>query len=135
MSNQKKYIARCTACLLIGVCCYIFFRPDSYITILHNRLSPHPIRTFPNANVFLRCYLSDFLWGMALALGFLAIYDPHKAIGLFFCCGASALLGCAWELLQYLEVVGGTGDIVDVAMYLSSGLLTAITNRNERIKT
>ncbi|MBQ5749538.1 MAG: hypothetical protein IIV87_05205, partial [Oscillospiraceae bacterium] len=84
-------------------------------------------------NAFFRFYLSDMLWGLALGLGLMAIYDPIGK-GAWLCAGAAVICGCVWEFAQWTKLVHGTGDILDVFMYLLGGFFSIIMNRNVRRK-
>lgn len=134
MASRRRYIVLCTTCLFLGMCCYIFFRPDSLISVLFSKLSSFSIHTIVTESIFLQCYAADFLWGLAFSFGLLAIHMPNSMKCRLLCCGIAVLSGCVWELLQHLKVVNGTGDLVDAVMYLSAGSIAAITPRKERIK-
>ena len=44
----------------------------------------------------------------------------------------TAIYGCVWELLQWLSILGGTGDYLDIIMYLLASILCLIINLKER---
>ncbi len=129
MSYRTKHIVLCIICLSLGASLYIFFCPDTYISILFQKLFSIPVF---EVKLSFRYYLSDFLWGLAFNFGLLSIFEPQKTVFLFLCCVIPVLIGIVWELLQYLEFINGTGDIIDIVMYLSASLLAVTTNRKER---
>lgn len=71
---------------------------------------------FPSG--FLRNYIPDFLWAMAFCLCLLVIAGMSirwsYVIFLFCLC---VFTGIAFELMQYKELIKGTGDIIDVVVY------------------
>ena len=81
---------------------------------------------------FVRYSLPDFLWAFGLCCALHAVVLPNGRrsvpVSLF-----SALVGCAWELLQLAGIVGGTFDPLNCLMYLAAAFaVTMITIINER---
>ena len=134
MSNRQKYLLLCGGCLVPGCICYAFFRPDTYIAIFLRKL-PLFTQTLPVlSSLFLQSYLPDLLWGLALSLGLMAIYDPDVK-GAFFCSACSFACGCIWEALQFFGSVRGTGDLLDVLMYLFGSVFSMLLFRKVRNET
>lgn len=124
MSRRKMYILLSAVSLMLGVTIYILFRENSYIGIVFGRFSlilvAREMLEWLSCD-FLKFYLPDYLWGFSLCCGLHAIYTPERN-GSVICTGIAILCGCAWEWMQYEEIVSGTGDICDVLMYLLAGL-------------
>ena len=127
-----KNIAWSFAALLGGAMLYILLRPDSYIGKLFSYC--RYIFDFQNglrhiSADFLRYYLPDMLWALALGCCLQGFVAP-KGVGLL--CGAVSLLfGMLWELLQFGDVLKGTGDWWDVLMYFCGALASVIINLKE----
>ncbi len=83
---------------------------------------------------FLKFYFPDFLWAISLCFGLYAIYLPTIKTSIMLSV-IVFVYGVIWEILQAVEVLGGTGDIVDVIMYLLACLLALIFNlKKEKTK-
>ncbi len=80
---------------------------------------------------FLMYYLPDFLWGFSLSC-LLQAFCVYSFKGTVLCCCITAIYGCVWELLQWLSILGGTGDYLDIIMYLLASILCLIINLKER---
>lgn len=76
---------------------------------------------------FLKYYLPDYLWGVALACGLHAIFNP-KAKESLICTVVVVLLGALYEVLQWFGIISGTGDIVDVVLYALAGATVNVIN-------
>ena len=136
MSNRKMYCLLSAISLILGASIYIFLRGNSYIGIVTGNFPV--ILTVRQLVMHLSCdftkfYLADFLWGFSLCCGLLAIYTPQVK-GCLICAFATILCGCAWELLQYVGIWGGTGDFCDMLMYFLAGLTCTIINTVRRKK-
>ena len=132
MSRTIKNIAWSIAALLTGAVLYILRRPDTYIgkifsghqniDVLREKVAPFVVN--------LHCYLPDFLWALALSCSLHAVFLP-KGKGVIVCAGTALAAGILWELMQVCGIVTGTGDGVDVLMYLCGGLVSVIINLKE----
>lgn len=125
MSARKQSLLIGILLLLAGGIIYILFREETHIAGIFNNISAisavrQSLGSFSD-NDFLRFYFPDYLWGLSLCCCLLAICIP-EGIGIYACGGTAILTGIVWELLQYLYIVSGTGDIVDVGMYIFAGL-------------
>lgn len=133
-SGRKRNILLCISSLVLGWLIYILFRENSQIGVLFGSAYVQGLR---KAVAWLSCdflqfYFPDFLWGFSLCSGLLAIYDPGLK-GCIVCGCTAALCGYAWEWMQYINIVSGTGDIYDILMYSLAGFMCIIINlRRER---
>lgn len=73
------------------------------------------------ANSFVRNFLPDFFW--AFSLGFFLLWVWQGSVPWFWWL-ASASAGCLFELCQGYGWMAGTGDVLDVILYVL-GLLCA----------
>ena len=133
MSKRKKNILFSLISLIVGSLLYILFRKNTYIGGILNGIENIYIsreRYLFQVSDFFKFYLPDFLWGFSLGCGLIAIHNP-RIKGVIICASYSFLCGLIWELLQYLEVLSGTGDIHDVIMYLLASVVCIIINLKE----
>ena len=134
MSKRKVNSLLGTLALAMGGCIYILFRDRSYIAMLFEGwplISCIRSIIAPYAGNYVKYYLGDFLWCFSLGCYFQAVFLP-KNMGVFLCAGAAFLCGTAWELMQYIQFISGTADVLDILMYLSAGILCTIINLKER---
>lgn len=105
--------------LLFGTAIYVFLRPDTYIseligTALHVNAAPAdcPRGMFSD---FLRFYVSDMLWAFALPPALFAAtgFEADDLLHIFF---ISVAFAGSLEMLQYIGVMSGTGDLVDLIL-------------------
>ena len=128
LGRRKKNILCSIIALIAGGLIYMFFRPDTHIgNIFHQQ---NLAQLIPIGN-FGRFHLPDFLWGLSLSCCLVAVNNPQFK-GVILCSAISFLCGCIWELLQYLEIIRGTGDLYDVIMYFLSSALCIIINLKEK---
>lgn len=135
MSKRGVNILVGALSLLIGGVIYILSREDSFIAAMAERFLPlTPIRDLVqhSAWTFAKYYLPDFLWGLSLGCGLHVIHMPKKT-GTLLCASGAFMCGLVWEVLQYLDITGGTGDLWDIFMYLLAALLTIFINFKERV--
>ena len=130
VTSRKIYLLLCVSSLSLGVLLYILFRENSYIGIATNHFTvvsaARKVFAFLSCD-FLMFYFPDFLWCFSLCFGLFAIYLPTQKQALM-CVLTAILFGCTWELLQYVGLISGTGDLLDALMYLLSGIICAILN-------
>ena len=130
MSNRQKYLLISTVSLFLGGLCYILLRSDTYVSqifCLHTILNIQTCK-------FLCFYLPDFLWCVALSMCLMWVYDPDFS-GRTLCAGCAFVCGCIWELLQYIGPVGGTADLLDIAMYLLASISATLLSGKVRNET
>lgn len=134
MSIQKKNILFGLSALMMGGLLYILFRESSHIgSFFSNSACVRMLRSLmePLSSDLAQFYLPDLLWVFSLSCGLLAIGDDGERN--IFWCGAVAFgCGCCWELLQFTGAVSGTGDGIDVLMYLLGSLIFLQINLKER---
>ncbi len=112
--------------LLLGGTLYVFRREETYLSNIVGKYITYEQATPPLIeNPFIQGYFPDFLWAVSLCSFLLAIYSPMK-LGAWICGVIAALCGIVWEMLQYANVVSGTGDLWDIMIYLSAVILTVI---------
>lgn len=133
MSKRRMNILFGTVALFLGTFLYIVFRSNTYIgQIFDIFYLINSIRTYCSmyATDFLKFYFPDFLWGFSLGCGLYVIYNPGRK-GIILCGCSTFLCGCLWELLQYFHIVSGTGDVLDMMMYLLASFFITIINLKE----
>lgn len=134
MSKRRRNILLCVGGLMVGGVVYILFRENAYISELFNEL---PLILFIRSalgsriGIWISFYLPDCLWGFSLACGIQAICQPKRG-GLFISAFTAFVCGLIWELLQWGNLVSGTGDLWDVLMYFLGSTLTIFINIKER---
>lgn len=103
--------------VLYGALVYLFFVPESLFLSLFKIETTYPLFTIGNENVsiLVTSYLADILWSVSFVFAVQAVMclKSQKVFLLFMC----SFLGCFFELLQMLNVVKGTFDIVDMFVY------------------
>ena len=126
MSKKILNTMLCVISITTGGMIYLVFRENTYIARYIDRfIDLEGIRN--SFSCFdcrvIRHYVPDFLWAFSLNCGLNLLIDSLwlNAIISFFC-------GTAWELLQYLNVVSGTGDIIDITAYLTACVLAVTIN-------
>ncbi|MCL2634135.1 MAG: hypothetical protein FWD34_06430 [Oscillospiraceae bacterium] len=104
--------------LLLGVMIYVLFRPPlSWFPIIGNLdnaiidLSQLPIFL----SDFIKYHLSDILWALALAE---TVYIIKNNI--YFAFFTALILTILFEIMQYIGIVSGTGDVLDVVFVACS---------------
>lgn len=110
------------AALVLGAIIYVLFRGQTVFTALLERFGI-AAGVFSDVQIpfgaFIRYYLPDYLWCYAFCCQAVALFEllRIKTLGAYF---MSAIFGAAWEALQWLGFVSGTGDLADCAMYLAA---------------
>ena len=129
MRNKNVYLASGLFALFVGLIIYLLFRPNSFITEFFNYFLPlDKMRIFFTSNNcdFFKYYLVDFLWAYSLCCFLIVIFKDNKKT--FFCAGFVIIYGVAWELLQWLKIIPGTADFIDVFMYCLAGVSAIMIN-------
>lgn len=75
---------------------------------------------------FIKYYLIDYLWALSMISGLNTLFTTQKET-LRICLFVFSL-GSIWEILQFLNILSGTGDIADVFMYLAAVITAVIIN-------
>ena len=122
------YIALCIVSVLIGGSYYLLFKNNTfleqivckYINIIPTKeILPHV------TSVFLQNHFCDLLWAFSLQSGLLAIFLPTKE-GKIIISVTVVLSGAVWELFQRFGITVGTGDVIDVIMYVVGSAATLL---------
>lgn len=106
--------------LIAGVIIYTLLRKQTHFHLFFNM----PI--LPSAYFehwffdFLRFYFSDALWAYSLAHALCIFNSPRTSLIL------TILFGLLWETGQSLNVLSGTGDVIDLLMYITASIIAAI---------
>jgi hypothetical protein len=130
MPLRQKNILLCFGALVLGALVYILFRPNTHIAHLFDGF-PVVIQ-LREGSFFLSLsnfdyYVPDLLWSFALSCGIQAICEPEKT-KCYVCALVALSCGVAWEILQWCDVVSGTGDFLDILMYLAGSVLSILIN-------
>ena len=128
MSKRGKNYALAVLSLTLGGLLYILFRPNTYLAVFCSNIPVVSYMQSLLADVhipFFAYYFVDFLWGLSLCSGLIALHNPEIK-GKIGCAAVALAWGSLWELLQRLDVVGGTGDWMDVFMYLLAAFVGLI---------
>lgn len=122
--------------LVIGLFIYIFFRENTYVSkFVSLYVSFESIKQFFTwlDYCFFNCYFVDFLWAFSLNCWLYIIFPFENKFKLIIPLTVFAF-GGAYEFLQYLNIISGTGDFVDVIFYLLAGLSVNILFLKKGIK-
>ena len=128
MSNRLFYAVLSVASLLLGGILYLLFRENTYISAL---LKDFTVLEEIRGNLrfiendFIKYYFPDFLWSFSLAFGLLTIFDCNFR-SIVICSEISFFCGLFWEIFQFLNIVSGTGDLFDIAMYLTAAVCVVV---------
>lgn len=116
--------------LILGFLIYLLFRENTIITTqISYIIDLEPLRNLflGVKSDFLKYYLVDFLWALSLSCGLHIIFKP-KIKGSLICSLTVVTLGTVFEMLQFLNVINGTGDILDVISYILAALTVNVIN-------
>ncbi len=109
--------------LLIGLFIYVIFRENTYVAQYVAKivdLSGLRKALKPIEGNFIKFYFPDYLWGVAFASGLHTLFLPTLRNSIR-CSAVVFICGTVYEFLQYCALVPGTGDLIDVILYLLSG--------------
>ena len=119
-----------TLALILGGLLYLIYRENTYISVTADKLIEiSRIREIlkPFGNNFLKFYLPDFLWAFSLACGLSVLLTPFEK-NVILSTVTVFLSGLIYELLQYLKIIGGTFDLIDILMYLLAAFAVFLIN-------
>ena len=123
MNYKKIYTLNAVISVAAGGLIYLLFRPHAlFLSWLSLDLPLARLSFF--GDIFVRCYLADFLWCYALCFSMFRLHLPSKRNAVFISLCAF-LFGCLWELLQYTGLALGTGDCFDCVAY-AVGCMAAV---------
>ncbi len=127
MKRKICLLLQATAALVLGLLIYLLFRKG---TVIHRMIPAHFAGIWAEAefplDIVVKYYLCDMLWGFALAICLCMVIPMRWAVLVAVC------FGCTWELLQFVGLISGTGDILDCIVYLIGASSTMIINKKVR---
>ncbi len=129
MSNRKVNIILSIFTLFLGGVIYTLYREDTYISnIIETFIDLSFMRNVfnPFECDFIKYYLIDYLWALSLNSVLNSLFTTKKEMLLI--CLLVFSLGSIWEILQFSNIISGTGDILDIFMYLAASITAVIIN-------
>lgn len=128
MDLKKVALRRAASALLLGFLLYGLFRKGTLLHYWFPFLAAGALADVSFiGDTFFRYYAPDFLWGYALTMMLYVVFSPLKqgmlAVAPFW---IGFGVGTVYELLQFVSVFPGTGDIWDVFFYLCAALVAYI---------
>jgi len=127
MKERFLYILCGLSLIMLGLLIYIFFREGTYINTVLGISGYFAEKSFP-CSVLIKYYLTDLLWCASLTFFLYAIFLPEENGAIVLALTAFSC-GCLWELLQYMGIVSGTGDIIDCIMYFAGAIQPVIIKK------
>ena len=109
--------------LFAGAILYLLFRPNIvFLYWLHNsaQLSQFSF----TGDTVVRYFFPDYLWCYALCFSLFRLHLPATGKAVLISISAF-VFGTVWEIMQWVNCVPGTGDILDCVAY-GAGALTAL---------
>ena len=133
MNQKRKHIiffniVISSVSLVFGGTLYVLFRKTTIISeMVESWVDLSAVRSAMLffSNKFTKYYLPDYFWGLSLTFGLYSIM-PYWHFNILWPAVISFLCGLLWELLQFFDWVSGTGDFIDILLYLSAAT-TAVT--------
>ena len=116
--------------LVIGGIIYVLLRENTYVSIIVREIfSMENLSLNSNRCVgdFLKYYFVDYLWAVSLSCGLHIVLTPFKSRWIIST-GMVLFAGGLFDLLQYMYIVSGTGDIADITMYFLAALTVNFIN-------
>ena len=105
------YILNIIVPIIIGGLIYLLYGDVLFLKVINNYID---IKTLEH-NVFiniLRNYFCDFCWSYSLAFTLSYIYKESVSIKISILLPIS--IGISLELLQFIGLINGTGDLLDI---------------------
>lgn len=131
--SRQKLTIFSLASLFLGIFIYLILRNDTYF---HSYI-PEYVKSFFYIQIsenyitdFLKYYFVDFLWGISLVSALNAVSYSHSKKSTVINSLVSFGVGLLFELLQLLDVISGTFDVIDISMYAVTALTGAVININ-----
>lgn len=123
--NSFKYCILGSVSLVLGLSVYVVFRPGTYVArFIFGTFCKCCVADIFGVlnNNFIKFHFADFLWAFSFACFLHAIFEP-ALIGSLLCAALTGTFGMVYECLQYFDVVGGTGDLIDCLIYMIAGVV------------
>lgn len=131
MSKRSQNVLLAVTSLIFGGMIYLVLRPNTQISKLFQSFSINISLQTPKDScvfTFLEYYFVDFLWCFSLCCSLVAVFLPRKR-GVMTCSAIGVAWGILWEMLQYIGIANGTGDIFDIIAYLLAGIICILANK------
>lgn len=129
MKKIKKLHILSVVSLLAGGFLYLATRPDAHISVFIDKIIPlEEIQTnflVLKTNV-IKYYVPDFLWAFSFTCALLTINQNIKLV-----VSLASLSGMLWEGMQFTGIISGTGDAIDIIMYLTAVFIAVLINKKE----
>ena len=125
-NKRTTLILGCILSIFLGALIYAVFRKETYVSQII--LSFADLSKIKDAVGWAECefvkyYFPDYLWAFSLDCGVLFILNPTSRRATISCSALTILFGSLYEILQGVNVIKGTGDIIDVVMYFLAVLI------------
>lgn len=127
MNSKKANIIISVFSLFLGGAIYVLYRDNTYISnFIENFINLSILRNAfkPFECSFLKYYFTDYLWALSLISVLNTLFSTKKQLLLISVFVFS--LGFVWEILQISNFISGTGDILDIFMYLAAAMTAVI---------
>lgn len=133
MSKRRLNTYVSLLALFFGLVLYVVFRPKTYVARLFDEIAfvmELRVLAMPFSFELFRFYLPDYLWGLSFGCALTALFEPRGGEIVAYS-AVAAVFGTVWELCQWFGAVDGTGDALDVIMYLIAGLTVFYINKEK----
>lgn len=117
-----KYFILGFLALFFGLLIYLFLRPNTHISrFLRTFFSFDAPNVFGVLNYsFFKFYLVDYLWAFGFSCWLRPIFIKEPK-GTLWCILIVSFIGVVYEMMQFLNIVSGTGDVLDCLLYVLAG--------------
>ena len=137
MKRKYRYYAALSICgsisLIIGAVLYCCIRTESNIYCIINQMIQLPDVDVETLR-FLSFYLPDYLWAFSFSCFLYLIYGRSEK-GSVICSVLVCILGSVFEGAQAKGIISGTGDVVDIFLYIFAVLTAYIIHNLLRRRT
>lgn len=119
MNNRFRYLVHSVTALALGGIIYLLLRDRTHIhDILHMPAMLYRLHFVGDG--FVRYTLPDFLWAYSFASALHALFCGRRRKFVF---AAVVLSGAVYEFAQMLSLISGTGDVLDIIMYVLAAVI------------
>ncbi len=145
MKNKKIkiYLINIIIPLIIGLLIYLLLRENTYLSGYIRKydkfniiIALRNIMTFPD-NIFIyyiKYNFIDSLWSYSLVWSVFISLKRKTKLSLLITCLFSVVFGITIEIFQFLQIIKGTFDFIDIASYLFAIVFAFLfIKRTERI--
>ncbi len=127
MKKTKFNIILSVVSIMLGGIIYLITRPEAYVSIFFegiiNLSYLRGLFSILHKDI-IKYYLPDFLWSFSFTCALFTVNENRKQV---FVTGA--VTGIVWECLQYFKIISGTGDIIDIIMYIIAVFIAVLINK------